>query len=104
VLKKHSSYRPFPTIRYTGCSLTRKGVFPIKERITPRRKDRNEKIIPTFDDRVTMLYFYTVMKPDILDAMSTTAIKGGLGGTGLGHINKKCIRPLKEPSRGVHQT
>ncbi|OQA92627.1 MAG: L-asparaginase 1 [Bacteroidetes bacterium ADurb.Bin234] len=107
VRKMHSSYRStFRTIGDTPvATVTRKGVFPIKEDYHPRRKDRNVKIIPTFDDRVTMLYYYTGMKPDILDAIVDNGYKGVVWvGTGLGHINKE-MYPAVERAKaaGVHQ-
>src|SRR5574344_1459837 len=107
VRKMHSSYRStFRTIGDTPvATVTRKGVFPIKEDYHPRRKDRNVKIIPTFDDRVTMLYYYTGMKPDILDAIVDNGYKGVVWvGTGLGHINKSMYPAVERAqAEGVHQ-
>ena len=107
VRKMHSSYRS--TFRTIGdiplATVTRKGVVPIHENYNHRRKDRNVKIIPTFDDRVAMLYYYPGMKPDVLDALTDNGYKGVVWvGTGLGHINK-AMYPAVERAQaaGVHQ-
>ncbi len=107
VRKMHSSYRStFRTIGDTPvATVTRNGVIPIKQEYHQRRKDRDVKIIPTFDDRVAMLYYYTGMKPDMLDAIVDNGYKGVVWvGTGLGHINKE-MYPAVERAKaaGVHQ-
>lgn len=92
VRKMHSSYRStFRTISDTPVAMVnRKGVTPIKEDYHHRRKDRNVIIKPYFSDKVTMLYYYPAMKPDIIDAMVDLGYKGiVIVGTGLGHVNKE---------------
>ena len=107
VRKMHSSYRStFRTIGDTPVArITRQGVSPIKENYNHRRKDRNVTVIPTFDDRVAMLYYYPGMKPDMLDAITERGYKGVVWvGTGLGHVNKEMYPAIERAQKaGVHQ-
>src|SRR5574344_1199228 len=107
VRKMHSSYRStFRTIGDTPVAkVTRQGVEPIHKIYNHRRKDRDVKIIPTFDDRVAMLYYYPGMKPDMLDAIVDNGYKGVVWvGTGLGHINKSMYPAVERAhAAGVHQ-
>jgi glutamyl-tRNA(Gln) amidotransferase subunit D len=106
VRKMHSSYRStFRTIGDTPvASITRKGVTHIKEDFNPRRKDRNVIIKPYFEERVTMLYYYPGMSPDVLDAMTDLGYKGIIiVGTGLGHVNKELYPAIERAhKKGVH--
>lgn len=91
VRKMHSSYRStFRTIGDTPvATVTRKGVSPIKKVYNHRRKDRNVNILPFFEEKVGMLYYYTNMQPDMIDSMVDNGYKGIIIiGTGLGHVNK----------------
>lgn len=107
VRKMHSSYRStFRTIGDTPvATVTRAGVKPIKEDYKHRRQDRNVKIIPTFSDKVTMLYYYPGMHPDMLDSIIDNGYKGVVWvGTGLGHINKEMYPAVERAQReGIHQ-
>ena len=107
VRKMHSSYRStFRTIGDTPIArVTRKGVSPIKENYNHRNKDRKVKIIPTFDERVAMLYYYPGMKPDMLDSITENGYKGVVWvGTGLGHVNKEMYPAIERANKaGVHQ-
>ncbi|MDA3905596.1 MAG: Glu-tRNA(Gln) amidotransferase subunit GatD [Bacteroidales bacterium] len=92
VRKMHSSYRStFRTIGDTPLAMVRRGEIKlIKKEYNHRRKDKNVKISPFFSDKVTMLYYYPAMKPDVLDAMTDAGYKGIIiVGTGLGHVNKE---------------
>jgi len=92
VRKMHSSYRStFRTIGDTPLATVRRGeIKTIKKEYNTRRKDKRVKILPYFSDKVTMLYYYPAMKPDILDAMVDAGYKGIIiVGTGLGHVNKE---------------
>lgn len=106
VRKMHSSYRStFRTIGDTPVAMiTRKGVTPIKEKFNPRRKDNNVIIKPFFSDKVSMLYYYPAMKPDVLDAMVDLGYKGIIiVGTGLGHVNKELYPAIERAHKnGVH--
>ena len=107
VRKMHSSYRStFRTIGDTPIArVTRKGITPIKENYKRRRQDKEVKIIPTFDDRVAMLYYYPGMKPGMLDAIVDQGYKGVVWvGTGLGHVNKEMYPAIERANKaGVHQ-
>src|SRR6056297_3607459 len=71
VRKMHSSYRS--TFRTIGdvplATVTREKVTPIKQNYNPRRNDRQVKILPYFEEKVTILYYYPNMQPDIIAAM-----------------------------------
>jgi glutamyl-tRNA(Gln) amidotransferase subunit D len=91
VRKMHSSYRS--TFRTIGdiplATVTRDKITPLKKEYNRRRNDRKVDIYPYFDDRVTMIYYYPNMHPDIIDAMVEKGYKGiVIAGTGLGHVNK----------------
>lgn len=91
VRKMHSSYRStFRTIGDTPvATVTRNGVNPIKSEYNHRRKDRNVTILPYFEEKVAMLYYYPNMQPDVIDAIVDNGYKGIIIiGTGLGHVNK----------------
>jgi len=102
VRKMHSSYRS--TFRTIGdipvATVTRNEVKPIKENYNPRRKDRNVKILPYFNEKVTMLYYYPHMKPDILDSLVDADYKGiVIVGTGLGHVNKELYPAIERATK-----
>jgi glutamyl-tRNA(Gln) amidotransferase subunit D len=107
VRKMHSSYRStFRTIGDTPVArITRNGLTHIKENYNHRRQDKNVKIIPTFDERVAMLYYYPGMKPDMLDSITEHGYKGVVWvGTGLGHVNKEMYPAIERANKaGVHQ-
>lgn len=91
VRKMHSSYRS--TFRTIGdipiATVSRQGVIPIKTDYKRRRTDRNVKILPYYDERVAMIYYYTNMHPDMIDSLVSNGYKGIIIiGTGLGHVNK----------------
>jgi glutamyl-tRNA(Gln) amidotransferase subunit D len=106
VRKMHSSYRS--TFRTIGdvplATVTRDEVKPIKKNYQPRRKDRQVKILPYFEEKVTILYYYPNMQPDIIDALVDLGYKGiVIAGTGLGHVNKPVYPALKRAiDKGVH--
>jgi len=91
VRKMHSSYRS--TFRTIGdiplATVTRDGVHPLRDDYNRRRDDRTVHVVPTFEERVTMVYYYPNMHPDIIDALVERGYKGiVIAGTGLGHVNK----------------
>jgi glutamyl-tRNA(Gln) amidotransferase subunit D len=91
VRKMHSSYRS--TFRTIGdiplATVTRDGVTPLRDDYNRRRDDRSVRIVPTFEERVTLLYYYPNMHPDVIDALVDVGYKGiVIAGTGLGHVNK----------------
>ena len=98
VRKMHSSYRStFRTIGDTPvATVTRDGLKTIKTGYKHRRKDKNVRIMPTFHEKVTMLYYYPHMQGDIVDSLVDAGYKGiVIVGTGLGHVNKELYPALK---------
>jgi glutamyl-tRNA(Gln) amidotransferase subunit D len=98
VRKMHSSYRStFRTIGDTPvATVTRTGITHIKKDARPRRKDRKVKILPYFNEKVTMFYYYPHMKPEILDSLVDMGYKGIIiVGTGLGHVNRELYPALQ---------
>jgi len=106
VRKMHSSYRStFRTIGDTPLArITRDNIYPIKKDYNKRRSDKNVKILPYFSDKVTMLYYYPGMSPDVLDALVEKGYKGIIiVGTGLGHVNKELYPAIERATaKGVH--
>jgi glutamyl-tRNA(Gln) amidotransferase subunit D len=106
VRKMHSSYRStFRTIGDTPLAMiSRKSINPIKKEYNKRRQDKNVQILPYFSDKVTMLYYYPAMSPDVLDAMVDKGYKGIIFvGTGLGHVNKELYPAIERAqAKGVH--
>lgn len=106
VRKMHSSYRS--TFRTIGdipvATITREGVKPLKQYFKKRRKDRNVKILPYFEEKVTILYYYPNMQPDIVDALVDMGYRGiVIAGTGLGHVNKPLYPAIERAhKKGVH--
>lgn len=97
VRKMHSSYRStFRTIGDVPLAMVEQGkVTPLKEDFRPRRTDQEVTVKAVFDDRVTILYYYPNMNPDILDALVDKGYRGiVIAGTGLGHINRKLYPAL----------
>jgi glutamyl-tRNA(Gln) amidotransferase subunit D len=91
VRKMHSSYRS--TFRTVGdiplAMVDRQKITPLRQDYNHRRNDRNVNVVPVFEERVTLLYYYPNMNPDIIDAMVDLGYKGiVIAGTGLGHVNK----------------
>jgi glutamyl-tRNA(Gln) amidotransferase subunit D len=87
----HSSYRStFRTLGETPlATVTRKGVKPIKSEYNHRRKDRKATIMPYFEEKVAIIYYYPNMMPDMIDSLIENGYKGIIiAGTGLGHVNK----------------
>lgn len=105
VRKMHSSYRS--TFRTIGdipiAMIDRKNITPLRDDYKHRRYDRDATIIPTFDDRVAIVYYYPNMKPDIIDSLVDNGYKGiVIAGTGLGHMNKPLYPALKRANeKGV---
>jgi glutamyl-tRNA(Gln) amidotransferase subunit D len=98
VRKMHSSYRStFRTIGDTPVAMVdRNKITPIKKNYNHRRKDKDVIIKPYFSDKVTMLYYYTGMKPDVMHSMIDLGYKGiVIVGTGLGHVNKELYPAIK---------
>ena len=104
--KMHSSYRStFRTIGDIPLSMVdRDGFTRINPDYLPRDPSRQVQIDTRYDDRVTILYYYPGMKPDLVDALVEKGYRGiVIAGTGLGHVNKPLFPALKRAiDRGVH--
>jgi glutamyl-tRNA(Gln) amidotransferase subunit D len=106
VRKMHSSYRStFRTISDTPVATVRQGeIRIIKQDYVRRDPTRKLRLDAVFDERVTILYYYPNMKPDLIDALVDNGYKGiVIAGTGLGHINKELCPAVKRAiTAGVH--
>jgi len=98
VRKMHSSYRStFRTVGDTPLAMVdRQKITPLRNDYNHRRTDRLATITPVFEERVSLLYYYPNMNPDIIDAMIELGYKGiVIAGTGLGHVNKLLYPAIK---------
>jgi glutamyl-tRNA(Gln) amidotransferase subunit D len=91
VRKMHSSYRS--TFRTIGdipiAMVNRQKITPLRQDYTRRRNDRDVTILPYFEEKVGMIYYYPNMQPDMIDSMVDNGYRGiVIAGTGLGHVNK----------------
>ncbi|MBN2055827.1 Glu-tRNA(Gln) amidotransferase subunit GatD [bacterium] len=98
VRKMHSSYRS--TFRTIGdiplATVTLDGFTYLNPRLTRRDPTRTLRLDTAFDDRVSIVYYYPNMKPDIIEALIDNGYKGIIiAGTGLGHVNKPLYPALK---------
>ena len=104
--KMHSSYRStFRTIGDIPLSMVeRDGFTTINPDYLPRDRSRKVRIDTHYDDRVTILYYYPGMKPDLVDALVEKGYRGiVIAGTGLGHVNRPLFPALKRAiDQGVH--
>ena len=106
VRKMHSSYRStFRTLSDIPLGkIDETGVTPFREDYNRRRQDNKIKLNAVFDDRVSLVYYYPAMKPDIIDSLIDNGYKGiVIAGTGLGHVNKP-LYPALDRAReaGLH--
>ena len=107
VRKMHSSYRStFRTIGDIPIARVNstEGVIPLRSDYRTRRSDRSVKLNTAFNDRVTILYYYPGMTPDIVNAIVDAGYQGiVIAGTGLGHVNRPLFPALKRAvDKGVH--
>ncbi len=106
VRKMHSSYRS--TFRTIGdipvAMVDPDGIRHLREDYQPRRTDREVTINTAFEEKVTILYYYPNMQPDIVDAIVEKGYRGiVIAGTGLGHINKPLYEAIRRATNaGVH--
>jgi glutamyl-tRNA(Gln) amidotransferase subunit D len=102
VRKMHSSYRStFRTLGDVPLAMVENSqVTPIHEDFAPRRTDREVTIQAAFEEKVTILYYYPNMQPDVIDALVDRGYRGiVIAGTGLGHVNRKIYPALERASR-----
>ncbi len=97
VRKMHTSYRStFRTLGDIPLAMVERGkLTPLKDDWAPRRTDREVTVQPVFEERVTIVYYYPNMNPDLIDALVEKGYKGIIiAGTGLGHVNRKIYEAL----------
>jgi glutamyl-tRNA(Gln) amidotransferase subunit D len=107
VRKMHSSYRStFRTIGDVPLAMVnnKDGIIHLRHDYKARRKDRRVKVNTAFEEKVTILYYYPNMLPDIVDACVDNGYRGiVIAGTGLGHVNKPLYPAIKRAVQaGVH--
>jgi len=98
VRKMHSSYRSaFRTIGDIPiATVTRDEIIPLRNDYNHRRKDKTVTVIPVFEERISLIYYYPNMSSDIIDSLIDLGYKGiVIAGTGLGHINKPLYPAIK---------
>mgnify|MGYP000847776776 FL=1 len=106
VRKMHSSYRSaFRTIGDVPLAMVdRNQIRQLRNDYKRRRGDRDVIINTAFDEKVTILYHYPNMQPDLVDAVVEKGYRGIIiAGTGLGHVNKPLYPALRRAiEAGVH--
>jgi len=104
--KMHSSYRStFRTVGDIPLCIVEDNSFKYLTDDYVRRDPEREVLVDTaYDDRVTILYYYPGMKPDLVDALVEKGYRGiVIAGTGLGHVNRPLYPALERAiSGGVH--
>ena len=104
--KMHSSYRS--TFRTGGdtplCRVSEDSFETLTDDYVRRDPERQVKIDTAHDDRVTILYYYPGMRPDVVEAVVEKGYRGiVIAGTGLGHVNRPLFPALKKAvEQGVH--
>ncbi len=102
--KMHSSYRStFRTIGATPLATVARergenGQYfkYLTDDFLKRDKTRVPIINPSFEEKVTIQYYYPNFNPDIIDGLSSMGYRGMvIAGTGLGHINKPLYPAVK---------
>ncbi|HUV30511.1 MAG TPA: Glu-tRNA(Gln) amidotransferase subunit GatD [Acidobacteriota bacterium] len=102
VRKMHSSYRS--TFRTVGdiplAMVDRETITPLRQDYNRRRKDRQVTILPYFEERVALVYYYPNMHRDIIDSLVDNGYKGiVIAGTGLGHVNKPVYPAIERATK-----
>jgi glutamyl-tRNA(Gln) amidotransferase subunit D len=98
VRKMHSSYRStFRTISDIPLAMVdRDKITPLRADYKRRRNDQDVIINTAFEEKVSIVYYYPNMQPDIIDSLIDNGYRGiVIAGTGLGHVNKPVYPALK---------
>jgi glutamyl-tRNA(Gln) amidotransferase subunit D len=98
VRKMHSSYRS--TFRTIGdiplAVVDRETINPLRHDYKKRRNDKDVTVNTAFEEKVSIVYYYPNMFPDIIDSLVKNGYRGiVIAGTGLGHVNKPIYPALK---------
>jgi glutamyl-tRNA(Gln) amidotransferase subunit D len=110
VRKMHSSYRStFRTIGDIPIGMvSRTEITPLRQDYKRRRTDKDVIINTAFEEKVSIVYYYPNMRPDIIDSLIDNEYKGIIiAGTGLGHVNKPlypALKRAKEKNIAVYMT
>ncbi len=102
VRKMHSSYRStFRTLGDLPLAMVQDdSIQLISKDYRRRRDDREVTVQAAYNDKVTILYYYPDMRPDIVDALVDCGYQGiVIAGTGLGHVNRRLYPSLQRASR-----
>ena len=102
VRKMHSSYRStFRTIGDIPLAMVRRDkITPLRKDYNHRRKDRRVNILPYFEARVALIYYYPNMHPDMIDSLVSSGYRGiVIAGTGLGHVNKPLYPAIERAAK-----
>ena len=104
--KMHSSYRSaFRTIGdIPVLRVDRQGFEVLDPEFRRRDSNRRVRVDPVWDDRITLVYYYPGMNPDVIDALVEKGYRGiVIAGTGLGHVNRPLYPALRRAiDSGVH--
>jgi len=106
VRKMHSSYRS--TFRTIGdiplATVSDKDIRPLRKDYVARDKSRKVQLKTSCDDRVSLVYYYPNMKPDVIDSLVDNGYQGiVIAGTGLGHINRPLFPSIERAiAAGIH--
>ncbi len=104
--KMHSSYRS--AFRTVGdiplCIVSSDSFTSLTDDYVRRDPSREVAIDTAYNDRVTILYYYPGMTPDLVDALVEKGYRGiVIAGTGLGHVNRPLYPALERAAKaGVH--
>jgi glutamyl-tRNA(Gln) amidotransferase subunit D len=102
--KMHSSYRStFRTVGATPLAMVSRSLNAdgshfkyITNDYLKRDKSRVPVVNPSFEEKVTIQYYYPNFQPDIIDGLSSMGYRGlVIAGTGLGHVNKPLYPAIK---------
>lgn len=106
VRKMHSSYRS--TFRTIGdrplARVSSQGIVYLTDDYIHRDKTRQPLLKAHFEEKVSIVYYYPNMKPDIIDSLIDNGYRGIIiAGTGLGHVNKPLYPSIKKAiEKGIH--
>jgi glutamyl-tRNA(Gln) amidotransferase subunit D len=110
VRKMHSSYRStFRTISDIPIAMvSRDWIIPLRDDYRRRRSDRNVRVNTAFEEKISIVYYYPNMKPDIIESLIDNGYRGIIiAGTGLGHVNKPlypALRRAREQGIAMYMT
>ncbi len=102
VRKMHSSYRS--TFRTLGdiplAMIDKEKITLLQSDYNRRRNDPAVTILPYFEEKVSMIYYYPNMQSDIIDSLVDNGYRGiVIAGTGLGHVNKAVYPAIERATK-----